>query len=193
MGELFLTSDTHFAHSAEFLWAPRGFSSADEMNEAIIERWNSIVKPNDIVFHLGDITLTDTAKGLECFKRLNGQISVVWGNHDSPARQELIEKMPVITLGYAHQLKVGKWTFYLSHYPTKVGNYDDTKYHKMWCLCGHTHTQDKFLDMKDSCYHVEMDAHNCYPVNIEQIKEDIKQYNILQESNGESSSLRGNT
>ena len=173
---------TFVSHNQAFLYEPRGFTSIEEMNEAIVERWNSVVKPDDMVFHLGDIILNDNEKGIEYLKRLNGQLCVIWGNHETSARQQLIEKLPIITLGYAHQFKHGKWTFYLSHYPTKVSNYDDTKWHKMWCLCGHVHTQDKFLDVADSCYHVEMDAHNCYPVNIEQIKEDIRQYNLLQEN-----------
>lgn len=169
MSEIFLTSDTHFAHAAEFLWAPRGFGSADEMNEAIIERWNSVVKPDDIVFHLGDITLTDTAKGLECFKRLNGQIAVVWGNHDSPARQELIERMPVITLGYAHQFKFGKITCYLSHYPTLTSNWDDKHFNQhVINFHGHTHQQKSWLHADNPfMYHVGLDSHDCYPVHIE--------------------------
>lgn len=178
MSDIFLTSDTHFAHAAEFLWRPRGFNSADEMNEAIIEKWNSVVKPDDIVFHLGDITLTDTAKGLECFKRLNGQISVVWGNHDSPARQELIEKMPIITLGYAHQLKIGKWTFYLSHYPTLTANYNCNKHFRQNVINFHAHTHQKtnFLNPTNPfMYHVGMDSHNCTPVHIDEAISDIRQ------------------
>ena len=179
MGEIWFTSDTHFSHNQSFLYEPRDFTTVEEMNEAIIERWNSIVNPTDVVYHLGDTFLNDNEKGIECIKRLNGTIFLIFGNHESDNRKNLIfQECKNVTGGwYAYQIKSGKWNFYLSHYPTKVGNYDDTKYHKMWCLCGHTHTQDKFFDVKDSCYHVEMDAHNCYPVNIEQIKEDIRQYN----------------
>lgn len=183
MKEIFVTSDLHLRHNKPFLYEPRGFTSIEEHDEAIVERWNSVVKPDDMVFLLGDLILNDNEKGIKLLKQLNGQLCVVWGNHDTLARQELIAKeLPMtIILGYAHQMKYGKWTFYLSHYPTKVGNYDDTKYHKTYCLCGHTHTQNRFADINDSCYHVELDAHNNFPVNIEEIKLDLKNYIIKSE------------
>lgn len=167
---------TFVSHNQAFVYEPRGFSSVDEMNEAIIERWNSIVKPDDIVFHLGDITLTDTTKGIECFKRLNGQISVVWGNHDSPARQELIERMPVITLGYAHQFKFGKISCYLSHYPTLTANWDDKHFNQhVINFHAHTHQRTNWLQVNNPfMYHIGMDSHNCTPIHIEEAINDIR-------------------
>ena len=69
-------------------------------------------------------------------------------------------------------IKYKKYNFYLSHFPTCVGNYDD--HVKFWCLCGHTHTKDKFLDIDKKCYHVELDANNNYPVLLDNIVEEIK-------------------
>lgn len=185
MSEVWLTSDLHLMHSQPFLYEPRGFTSTEEMCEAIVERWNSVVKPDDIVYNLGDMAMNNVTGAIPYLQRLNGNQIWIVGNHDGLNKIRLIqENCPrIIRVGdyhcsYATMIKSGKWNFYLSHYPTKVGNYDDTKYHKMWCLCGHTHTKDKFADIMDSCYHVELDAHNCYPVNLEQIKEDIRQYNL---------------
>ena len=184
MNEIFLTSDLHLNHQQSFLYEPRGFSSIEEMNEAIVERWNSVVKADDLIYNLGDIAMNDVESAISYLTRLNGRQKWIRGNHCTINKiEKILTACPNIQLlstpdtSYATLLKSNKWNFYLSHYPTKVGNYDDTKYYKIWCLCGHTHTQDKFFDVKDNCYHVEMDAHNCYPVNIEQIKEDIKQYN----------------
>ena len=108
--EIFITSDTHFCHTQPFLYEPRGFTSTEEMNEAIIERWNSIIKPNDRVIHLGDTMLNDNEKGIECLKRLHGEICLIYGNHDSLTRQRLIvsECPNIIALGYAHMFKHGK-------------------------------------------------------------------------------------
>ena len=57
MGNIFLTSDLHFGHNKEFIYKVRGFNSIEEMNEAIIERWNSVVNNDDDVYVLGDLML----------------------------------------------------------------------------------------------------------------------------------------
>lgn len=176
---IYLTSDTHFMHGKNFLYEPRGFSSTEEMSETIVSNWNSIVSPDDTVYHLGDVILTDTEKGLEYFKQLNGNIMLIRGNHDSDARMQLYTELPNVTyLGYANMLKYKKWMFYLSHYPTITSNLDDKDKPlkaRVINLCGHSHTKDKWADInKGLIYHVELDAHNNYPVLLDDIIEEIK-------------------
>ena len=178
MSEIFLTSDTHFCHNQAFLYEPRGFSSTEEMNEAIIANWNSIVKPEDRVIHLGDIMLNNNENGIECLKRLNGQICIVWGNHDSEARKTLIGALPnIIILGYAHQFRYGKLSIYMSHYPTLTANYDDKYFSQhVLSLHGHTHQKTNWLDLKNPfLYHVGLDSHNNTPIHIDEIITDIRQ------------------
>ncbi len=185
--ELYLTSDSHFCHIANFLWEPRGFSSVEEMNEAIVERWNKIVKPEDRVIHLGDVMLSDTEKGLEYFKRLNGEICLIFGNHDTLRRQEALAKLPnVIILGYAHVFKYKKFNFYASHYPTLTSNYDEKHFSQhVINLHGHTHQQANFLYPNNPfIYHVGVDSHNYTPVHIDEVITDIRQrWNDLQTLN----------
>ena len=57
--KIFITSDLHFCHDRAFVYEPRGFSNIKEMNQAIVERWNSTVQPEDIVYVLGDIMLNN--------------------------------------------------------------------------------------------------------------------------------------
>lgn len=178
MGDIFFVSDTHFGHQPEFLWKPRGFSSVEEMDEAIIENWNRIVKPNDMIIHLGDTMLNDNEHGLECFKRLNGQISIIWGNHDTEARKKLLCALPnVIALGYAHVFKHDKLSFYVSHYPTLTANFDEKYFTRhVLSLHGHTHQRTNWLDLKNPfLYHVGLDSHNNTPVHIDEIITDIRQ------------------
>ena len=180
MNNIFFTSDTHFCHQPEFLWGPRGFSNVEEMNEAIIERWNKVVKPEDIVYHLGDTMLNDNEKGIECFKRLNGQIFIIWGNHDTQNRTNaLFEECRHKLLGgwYAFVIKHGKHSIYLSHYPTLTSNFDDKHFNQhVINLHGHTHQQKNWLDPNNPfMYHVGLDSHNCTPVHIDEIMTDIRQ------------------
>lgn len=83
MIETWFTSDTHFGHAAilEYEKEARPFSSLDEMHEAMIERWNSVVKPKDLVYHLGDVAFG--RRHLALLARCNGRKKLVMGNHDS--------------------------------------------------------------------------------------------------------------
>lgn len=183
MSEIFLTSDTHFCHQPAFLWEPRGFSSIEEMNEAIIERWNSVVHPNDIVYHLGDTMLNDNEKGIEYFSRLNGQIFLIFGNHDSMARRNALytdERTRHKMMGgwYSYVIKHGKQSIYLSHYPTFTANYSSDKHfnQNVINLHAHTHQKTNFLNpMNPFMYHVGMDSHNCTPIHIEAVISEIRQ------------------
>ena len=80
---IFFTSDLHLSHQADFIWRPRGFANQKEMNEALVENWNSVVKPEDEVYHLGDFALNDIDAAIPYINRLNGTIRWILGNHDS--------------------------------------------------------------------------------------------------------------
>ena len=87
MSNRFVISDTHFGHtnSWQLFKRPDGsplrpFSSTEEMDEAMIERWNAKVQPHDVVYHLGDVVIN--RKFLHLVKRLNGKKRLVRGNHD---------------------------------------------------------------------------------------------------------------
>jgi len=181
MNEIWITSDTHFCHNKDFLWQPRGFNNQWEMNDAIIENWNSIVNPADDVYLLGDVMLSDNEQGLKCLKALKGNIHICVGNHDTDERIKLYNSCyNVVEIEYAYRFKVDKWRFFATHFPTLVGNYDDEKIptRQLYNLCGHTHTKDMFLDWdKGRIIHTEMDTNNCRPWNINEIIDQIKNKN----------------
>lgn len=121
--------------------------------------------------------LGDNESGIEYIKKMNGNIHVILGNHDTDARVELYKECPNIkSVQYAHRLKWKKWSIYLSHCPMIVAHNDETP--KLWSFHGHTHSKEKFSDLSH-CYNVNLDAHNCYPVELEQILEDIQNYKAL--------------
>lgn len=179
MGKIWLTSDTHFCHNKEFLWLPRGFGSQYEMNEAIVKNWNNVVNADDDVYLLGDVMLSDNVEGIKLLKSLKGKIHIVLGNHDTDTRIDLYSHCwNVVEIEAAIRLKYNKYRFFLCHYPTICGNYDDGKELRKHTisLCGHTHTKDRFCDWnKGLIYHVDMDAHNCTPVDINEVISDIQE------------------
>ena len=176
---IFITSDLHLNHDKEFLYRPRGFSSIEEMNKAIVNNFNSILDPDDDLYILGDLILVDNS-AVQLIKNLKCKnIHIIRGNHDSDVRIELYRNCwNVVEICDAKFLRYGKHHFFLSHYPSLTSNWNESKKlsSQMINLCGHTHTQDKFRDFdKGLIYHCELDAHNCYPVNIDTIITDIQE------------------
>lgn len=86
MPAVFLTSDTHFGHKnickfTNYDGSPvRPWDDADEMDEDMVKRWNETVRPNDKVYHLGDVVIN--RKSLAILDRLNGDKVLIKGNHD---------------------------------------------------------------------------------------------------------------
>jgi len=88
MPAVFLVSDTHFGHAGVCRFTHpddpevklRPWSDPDEMDEEMIRRWNDRVRPNDKVYHLGDVVIN--RKALKTLARLNGDKVLIRGNHD---------------------------------------------------------------------------------------------------------------
>lgn len=78
----YFTSDTHLGHKNIISLCHRPFVDTDEMDEDIIGNWNSIVRPEDTVFHLGDVAMGSIAESLPKIGRMNGYKILVVGNHD---------------------------------------------------------------------------------------------------------------
>lgn len=179
MANVYFTSDTHFGHDRDFIYKPRGFQSIQEHDETIIERWNSIVTSQDIVYHLGDAMLgADHQYGLDCLAQLNGTIHMIRGNHDTVKRWwEYEDAWPHLVIhGWSDILKEQGYKFYLCHYKTEtscIENMAPSKHHLI-NLHGHTHDSRKFENDNPFQYNVALDAHNCYPVHIDQVIWDIE-------------------
>lgn len=82
----FIISDTHFQHRNILNFKKndgsplRDFESIEAHDEALVANWNRVVRPNDSVYHLGDVVIN--RKALPILYRLNGKLRLVRGNHD---------------------------------------------------------------------------------------------------------------
>ena len=87
MPSVFLVSDTHFGHKGvchftrnDGVTKLRPFDTPEEMDEFMVEAWNARVRPNDKVYHLGDVVMS--RRSLSIMDRLNGDKVLIRGNHD---------------------------------------------------------------------------------------------------------------
>jgi len=86
--DIWVISDTHLNHENildfrdELGNRIRPFSSVKEMNDCILDRWNSVVKAGDIVYHLGDVAFGSKEDFKTLWPKFNGSKRLVVGNHD---------------------------------------------------------------------------------------------------------------
>ena len=74
--DTFFTSDEHFGSKRTLDLSKRPFTSVEEMNQYMVNCWNSVVKPNDIVYNLGDFG------DYSFIDKLNGNIFLILGNYE---------------------------------------------------------------------------------------------------------------
>lgn len=176
--KVFFTSDTHFYHSNIINFCGRPFKNVEVMNETLIANWNSVVGPDDIIFHLGDFCLGGSAEWTNILNRLNGKIYLIVGNHDiKNLRQGYYSRFEHIAMQM--HIEVGKQKIYLNHCPFLCygGAYRDT-----WQLFGHVHTskQNTGIDaprlhmLFPTQYDVGVDNNNFTPVSFEEVKRIIE-------------------
>lgn len=176
MSKIWLTSDLHFNHDKEFIWQARGFNSVQEMNEALVKNFNSVVAPEDTVYILGDNMMgTDMKSGLAYLRRLNGIKCMAIGNHDTDARITAYRDSGIFSdIQFGYRIKVKGKVYILTHYPTVTANGDDLRVVNLY---GHTHQEDSnFFEDRPYMYHVGVDSHNCFPISMDKVIEDISNF-----------------
>ena len=163
----FFSSDYHFFHQNILRYAGRPFNTEREMRREIVKRHNEVVKPEDTLYVLGDVTLCPqiNLSALEpVLGAMNGTKHLILGNHDTgkPFYYEELGFTSVHTsLQYSHDI-------ILRHDPSAAIVAPD----KLW-LVGHVHQIFKFLVEPIKIYNVGVDVNNFYPVTLKQIFEEM--------------------
>lgn len=119
----YYTADNHFDHKNILKFEDRPFETMDELKEGMIEAWNSVVKEEDTVYHMGDFVFGSYTKWVAILERLNGRKVLIQGNHDS---DKVVARL--LKEGYLAELhpvgmkqKLGKHNLWLTHYPQEIG------------------------------------------------------------------------
>jgi calcineurin-like phosphoesterase family protein len=145
---IFIISDTHFGHAniLKFTDSTTGarvrplWESADDMDEYMIDRWNNIVRDQDIVYHLGDVYFRN---GSQILPRLKGRKRLILGNHDNGKDQNL----------YKYFEKILMWRMFpefncvLTHVPIHESGLHKVNYN----LHGHIHQNPSPTEQHINC------------------------------------------
>ena len=123
--KIFFTADLHLFHKNIIFYDKRPVKDIEEMYSWIIDIWNRTVRSNDLVFILGDITLTSSDKVIPILQELKGEKYLLPGNHDLENmlqeywRNHVFEDiLPVLdVINYTPQGSNTELTFQISHYP----------------------------------------------------------------------------
>ena len=132
MGRVLFISDTHFGHTNMAL--KRGFTSAEEMDEHIVQKWNSKVLKKDTIFLLGDVTMEKA--NYEILRRLNGYKKVILGNHDQPQHiPELLKYVNSVCGMFKKGFQETDGNIIMTHCPIHESELERFKYN----IHGHVH------------------------------------------------------
>lgn len=170
--EIYFTSDLHLGHDNIIRFCNRPFGSVDEMNDRIIQNYNSIVHKNDLVYILGDLTYKISVKeSNNLIQQLKGRKVLIRGNHDLKYDSSLFEDI----LDYK-EFNQDKVKYVLMHYP--LMSWNDSYKNKSIHLHGHIHSQYVY-NLKNRHdfvlrYDVGVDANNYYPVSLTSIRDFFK-------------------
>jgi calcineurin-like phosphoesterase family protein len=182
---IYFSADHHFGHSRIIEYANRPFKDVEEMDAAMIGRWNKTVSPNDTVYYPGDFTLLGFEQAQGYFAQLNGRIIIIPGGHDHWARTikregktdsdgfyyhlDLKSKSgrfvlladPLYTLKVPDNKQQYTLIFVLCHYPMLRW---DRSHYGSFHLFGHVHGN---LKTANRSMDVGVDAWNYWPLTID--------------------------
>ena len=151
-----MIADTHFGHKRiiELERKVRQFDSIEEHDEFLIEQWNSVVRPKDTVWHLGDVLFgRDTFKKLG---KLNGVKKLVMGNHDVYPTERYLEYFNNV---YGAAEVKGCLLTHIPVHPSELHDYR---------LNIHGHMHSKQLD-EDRYVCVSAEQTNLCPVELDKV------------------------
>jgi calcineurin-like phosphoesterase family protein len=168
---IYFTADTHFCHDNIIRLCQRPFANVDEMNQALIDNWNSLVSDRDEIYILGDFMFkgkAGEANGL--LQSLKGRKYLIKGNHDRFLDDGSFNTSAFEWIKDYHVLLYEKRKFVLFHYPILEW---DGFFHNAIHLFGHVHNggnnpayQERFNILGGKAINVGVDVNNFYPVSI---------------------------
>ena len=183
MKNIFLVGDTHFGHWTIVRHCNRPFS-IENHDEALLERWNSVVKKGDTIFHLRDFAMIkEQADGTPRMKlyrklrmKLNGKIILIRGNHDQMSNDVYRDCFSEVY--DLKEISIDGERITVCHYPMRSWN---DSFHGRKHIFGHVHGRLENIDTGVSCdVGVDVPEWNYTPVAWDILKIKLnKKYDIF--------------
>ena len=179
---IFLTSDHHWGHENIIKHCRRPFANVTEMDQYMIEQWNSVVGPADTVYHLGDLAhkRTPPERVAEIVGELNGSIELLVGNHELDSTtwfdsKALFTNRMIIDTGLFSSVNPGYREILMNPMQLVImSHYAFETWHDMakgaWALHGHSHGK---LKKKTNRLDVGVDTHDFRPWSWNEIKQNF--------------------
>jgi calcineurin-like phosphoesterase family protein len=171
---IWFTSDWHFGHTNIINFSNRPFTDTHHMNCILCDNHNKVVKPNDIVYHLGDIAM-NPVQGAKNFNRLNGKFYLIRGNHDMKRWSKFMktaDTSKILDVWDLRCIKVDKIPIMICHY--RMDSWDKSHFGS-WHFFGHSHQKEAWPDKSILRINVGVDAWEYKPVNFEILRDLIWQ------------------
>jgi calcineurin-like phosphoesterase family protein len=177
MPNTWFTADTHFGHDNIIKYCSRPFKTFYEMDEALISRFNEVVRRGDLVYHLGDLAWS--SYDLQAlFERLNTKsLHLILGNHDKHKLSEYQRWFQWV--GDLKSITIDSQQVVLCHYPMRSWK---SKGHGGFQLYGHCHGS---LPGEGRQMDIGVDTNNFYPLAWEEVRAKLKDLPIWTESTKE--------
>ena len=168
---IYFTADTYFGHENVIRFCGRPYTTAAEMDEALIENWNSRVRGNDTVFILGDLFFrSDNAE--EILSHLKGKKRLLVGNHDGSWMTKVDVSRYFASVDLILELSDGCRTLTLCHYPLLTWKHAK----KSYMIHGHIHNDTgadfwPLLAARDNALNAGVDINGYQPVTFDELLE----------------------
>ena len=165
MSNIFFTSDLHLGHERIINYCNRPFKTHEEMDEKILENFNSRMTNRDQLFLIGDVAWS-SFELKSWFPRLKvKQIHLILGNHDGTRE---VKEYPWTWKGEHFHTTLGGQQVDMFHYPLRSWN---AKGRGAFHLYGHCHGN---ISGYDRSMDVGVDTNNYFPYSWEEIVERLK-------------------
>lgn len=162
----FIIADTHFGHSNIIKYCDRPFVTVEEMDRQLIQKWNSVVSKNDVVYHLGDFAVGNVDRISSYRNKLNGRIFLIQGNHDGYSMKRYYEAgfdkvydKPIIYQDF----------FILSHQPLFIT--ESMPYANIY---GHVHNNPEYIDYTSNTFCVSCERTEYKPALFDEIVDKMR-------------------
>ena len=174
MANIFFASDHHFGHANILTFKRddgtplRDFASVEEMDEHIVQCHNSVVRPGDKVYFLGDVAMSKKSSALHVLARMNGEKVLIKGNHDQCKPEAYLKYFKDIR--GSHQFE-GLIMTHIPIHPESLAR---------WGLNVHGHLHYQVVKMPLSqlpdkrYFNVSMERINYTPISLEEIKKQMR-------------------